>query len=164
MQAVLSGDGAAFKHPVVLKRRREGKFHVITAGFLPVTNVDDVPMAASFVATVRTVRQQAAEGFHILLSSLNMCERRLLEGGDQSSYERMFSMPVDIAFDNFDLHQFTEAAANFGSAEYGYVVTPNVDHMIRYYDDASFRKLYADAHSCCSTAVFWLTCLAAYGV
>ena len=33
-------------------------------------------------------------------------------------------------------------AAGFGQSDYGYVVTPNVDHLIRLHDDAAFRALY----------------------
>ena len=40
---------------------------------------------------------------------------------------------------------FTDVAASFGQDRYGYVVTPNADHMIRLHEDASFRALYAAA-------------------
>ncbi len=36
-------------------------------------------------------------------------------------------------------------AENFGHDRFGYVVTPNVDHLIRYYDDPTFRDHYAAA-------------------
>lgn len=36
-------------------------------------------------------------------------------------------------------------AADFGTETYAYTVTPNVDHLIRFYDDASFRELYGTA-------------------
>jgi exopolysaccharide biosynthesis WecB/TagA/CpsF family protein len=48
-------------------------------------------------------------------------------------------------FDNFSLDDFLAVAAGFGQNRYGYVVTPNADHMIRLYEDPSFRALYADA-------------------
>jgi exopolysaccharide biosynthesis WecB/TagA/CpsF family protein len=47
--------------------------------------------------------------------------------------------------DDYDLDRFTAAATNFGHGRFGYVVTPNVDHLIRYHEDPSFRALYADA-------------------
>jgi exopolysaccharide biosynthesis WecB/TagA/CpsF family protein len=47
--------------------------------------------------------------------------------------------------DNYDLTEFTEIAAGFGQERFGYVVTPNVDHLIRYHDDSAFRSTYADA-------------------
>jgi exopolysaccharide biosynthesis WecB/TagA/CpsF family protein len=52
---------------------------------------------------------------------------------------------VQLQFDNYDLEQFTELAAGYGESPFGYVVTPNTDHLIRYYDDANFRDLYAGA-------------------
>lgn len=36
-------------------------------------------------------------------------------------------------------------AAAFGSERFGYVVTPNVDQLVRYCEDASFRRLYRSA-------------------
>ena len=36
-------------------------------------------------------------------------------------------------------------AEKFGHDSFGYVVTPNVDHLIRYYDDPTFRVHYAAA-------------------
>jgi exopolysaccharide biosynthesis WecB/TagA/CpsF family protein len=47
--------------------------------------------------------------------------------------------------DDYDLAAFVREAAGFGSARFGYVVTPNVDHLIRFHESASFRALYADA-------------------
>jgi exopolysaccharide biosynthesis WecB/TagA/CpsF family protein len=43
------------------------------------------------------------------------------------------------------VQEFTAMAAHFGDGKFGYVVTPNVDHFIRYHDDASFRELYDSA-------------------
>lgn len=36
-------------------------------------------------------------------------------------------------------------AARFGADRFGYVVTPNVDHLIRFHEDGNFRSLYAAA-------------------
>jgi exopolysaccharide biosynthesis WecB/TagA/CpsF family protein len=47
--------------------------------------------------------------------------------------------------DDFDLRAFTDVAATFGQAQYDYVVTPNTDHLLRLYDQASFRELYREA-------------------
>jgi len=52
---------------------------------------------------------------------------------------------LELPLDDFDLAGFTAVASNFGLDRYGYVVTPNVDHMIRYHDDPVFRELYAHA-------------------
>lgn len=47
--------------------------------------------------------------------------------------------------DDYDLERFTGVAAGYGSAAYGFVVTPNVDHLIRYHDDPAFRENYRRA-------------------
>jgi exopolysaccharide biosynthesis WecB/TagA/CpsF family protein len=47
--------------------------------------------------------------------------------------------------DDFDLPSFLAVAERFGESRYGYVVTPNVDHMIRFHESAAFRALYAKA-------------------
>lgn len=47
--------------------------------------------------------------------------------------------------DDFDLTGFMPVAEKFGHEKFGYVVTPNVDHLIRYYDDPTFRVHYAAA-------------------
>jgi exopolysaccharide biosynthesis WecB/TagA/CpsF family protein len=48
-------------------------------------------------------------------------------------------------FDDFDTAAFSATAAAFGCRRYGYVVTPNVDHLVRYCDDPAFRTLYYSA-------------------
>lgn len=53
--------------------------------------------------------------------------------------------PLTFQFDNYDLAGFTQVATQFGQNRYGYVVTPNADHMIRLNEDASYRTLYAAA-------------------
>jgi exopolysaccharide biosynthesis WecB/TagA/CpsF family protein len=52
---------------------------------------------------------------------------------------------LTFQFDNYDVTGFAHVAAGFGQDRYGYVVTPNADHMIRLHEDASFRALYAAA-------------------
>jgi N-acetylglucosaminyldiphosphoundecaprenol N-acetyl-beta-D-mannosaminyltransferase len=47
--------------------------------------------------------------------------------------------------DDFGLPEFLAVAAKYGYERYGYVVTPNVDHLIRYYEDATFRAQYRSA-------------------
>jgi exopolysaccharide biosynthesis WecB/TagA/CpsF family protein len=53
----------------------------------------------------------------------------------------------DVAhvIDDFDLDGFLSVAAAFGQDRYGYVVTPNVDHLIRCHEDPAFRALYRNA-------------------
>jgi exopolysaccharide biosynthesis WecB/TagA/CpsF family protein len=50
-----------------------------------------------------------------------------------------------IDIDDFDLYETLKVASEFGTDRFGYVVTPNVDHVIRHYDDPTFRALYEDA-------------------
>ncbi len=47
--------------------------------------------------------------------------------------------------DDYDLESFTPLAASFGQERFGYVVTPNVDHLVRYCEDATFRDHYRSA-------------------
>lgn len=47
--------------------------------------------------------------------------------------------------DDYDASDFLDIAARFGDQRYTYVVTPNVDHLIRLHDQTSFRRLYANA-------------------
>lgn len=54
-------------------------------------------------------------------------------------------MSIVLELDNQDLEEFAATASAFGTERYGYVVTPNVDHLIRYHDDPGFRAAYADA-------------------
>ena len=48
-------------------------------------------------------------------------------------------------FDAYGLDGFVERAAAFEPGRFGYVVTPNVDHLVRLNDSAQFRSLYAAA-------------------
>jgi exopolysaccharide biosynthesis WecB/TagA/CpsF family protein len=50
-----------------------------------------------------------------------------------------------LDIDDYDLDEALKVVAGFGSERFGYVVTPNVDHVIRHYYDAQFRALYAQA-------------------
>jgi len=70
-------------------------------------------------------------------------------------------MAIVLELDNQDLRQFVHTAAQFGTERFGYVVTPNADHLIRYYDDASFRAMYADAEFVLSDSRFLSYVLAA---
>jgi len=53
--------------------------------------------------------------------------------------------PRTMRLHNYDLPGFAGVAADFGSRDYAYVVTPNVDHLLRFCDDESFRELYSQA-------------------
>jgi exopolysaccharide biosynthesis WecB/TagA/CpsF family protein len=54
-------------------------------------------------------------------------------------------MPLTFTIDDYALPDFIALASNFPASGYAYVVTPNVDHLIRYVDDPSFRALYETA-------------------
>lgn len=47
--------------------------------------------------------------------------------------------------DDLDLPRFLRVADSFGSGRYGYVVTPNVDHLIRCHEDPSYHSVYRSA-------------------
>jgi len=50
-----------------------------------------------------------------------------------------------LSIDDYDLREARDIVSAFGTDRYGYVVTPNVDHVIRHYHDPEFRALYAQA-------------------
>jgi exopolysaccharide biosynthesis WecB/TagA/CpsF family protein len=52
---------------------------------------------------------------------------------------------VLLEVDDLDLPAAAQAASSFPGTQFDYIVTANVDHAIRYYGEASFRKLYAGA-------------------
>ena len=54
-------------------------------------------------------------------------------------------MITALNIDDYDLAEALDLFTSFGSHRYGYAVTPNVDHIIRFHDDARFRDLYSDA-------------------
>jgi exopolysaccharide biosynthesis WecB/TagA/CpsF family protein len=54
-------------------------------------------------------------------------------------------MPITINLDDLCVDELVAVAETFGSEKFGYVVTPNVDHIIRLNDDADFRSFYADS-------------------
>ena len=50
-----------------------------------------------------------------------------------------------IRINDCGLAEFLDIAAGFGTNGFGFVVTPNVDHLIRYNEDATFRDIYQRA-------------------
>jgi len=50
-----------------------------------------------------------------------------------------------LIIDDYELGEARAIVTAFGSERFGYVVTPNVDHVIRHYHDPEFRALYAQA-------------------
>jgi exopolysaccharide biosynthesis WecB/TagA/CpsF family protein len=51
----------------------------------------------------------------------------------------------DFPVDDYNLERFTPVIAGFGCDRYGYLVTPNADHLIRWHEDERFRESYAAA-------------------
>jgi exopolysaccharide biosynthesis WecB/TagA/CpsF family protein len=51
-----------------------------------------------------------------------------------------------LDIDDYNLEEALKVVANFGTDRYGFVVTPNVDHVIRHCEDAEFRALYTQAN------------------
>jgi len=72
-------------------------------------------------------------------------EQRLTVDRRSAALERASNGPLTVALSESMLSDFSLIARRFGSQEYAYVVTPNVDHLIRYCDDESFRELYSAA-------------------
>src|SRR5579863_7413675 len=52
---------------------------------------------------------------------------------------------LTLHLDDYDTDDFVSVATDYGCESFDYVVTPNVDHVIRYCDDAEFRSVYAHA-------------------
>ncbi len=52
---------------------------------------------------------------------------------------------MTLLLSDYTLPEFMAVAEHFAGDEYAYAVTPNVDHLIRYYDDVAFRDLYRSA-------------------
>ncbi len=53
--------------------------------------------------------------------------------------------PDVLHIDDCDLNDARALAQGFATQQYGYVVTANVDHVVRYYHNPDFRALYAAA-------------------
>jgi exopolysaccharide biosynthesis WecB/TagA/CpsF family protein len=62
-----------------------------------------------------------------------------------SSSVTQLSNRVVHEVDDHDLQSFLPVAERFGQERFGYVVTPNVDHLVRYNEDEVFRGHYKRA-------------------
>ena len=51
-------------------------------------------------------------------------------------------MSMTVRLDDYDVSSFARVAAAFRADRYAFVITPNVDHLIRYCEDASYRELF----------------------
>jgi exopolysaccharide biosynthesis WecB/TagA/CpsF family protein len=54
-------------------------------------------------------------------------------------------MQTVLNLDDYNLEETLQIVSRFGSRRYGYLVTPNVDHVIRYCGHSQFRALYEQA-------------------
>ena len=52
---------------------------------------------------------------------------------------------LDLRLDNLDVDDFCRLAPTFGTDRYGYVVTPNVDHIIMNFENPAFHDAYENA-------------------
>jgi exopolysaccharide biosynthesis WecB/TagA/CpsF family protein len=52
---------------------------------------------------------------------------------------------ITLDIDDYNLEEALKLVSIFGSEQFGYLVTPNADHVIRYYHDDHFRHLYQQA-------------------
>jgi exopolysaccharide biosynthesis WecB/TagA/CpsF family protein len=50
-----------------------------------------------------------------------------------------------LILDDYDVTEAVSLLAQYELSPFDYAVTPNIDHVIRYYDDPRFRELYAQA-------------------
>ena len=57
-------------------------------------------------------------------------------------------VPLTLSFDDYDLSEFHSTGGRLRNRALWVRVTPNVDHLLRYYDDAGFRTLYAGRRLC----------------
>jgi exopolysaccharide biosynthesis WecB/TagA/CpsF family protein len=81
----------------------------------------------------------------LLPASLTLALTQWLRGRDRPRDSAGKKAELVCELDDYELRQFVDVAAKFGHSRYGYVVTPNVDHLIRLHDDVRFRELYAAA-------------------
>jgi len=65
--------------------------------------------------------------------------------GEELATQSVNNMKHVLDIDDHDLDEALQLVATFGSDRYGYIVTPNVDHIIRHHEDSHFRRLYAQA-------------------
>ena len=54
-------------------------------------------------------------------------------------------MRLVLNLDDYNLEETVRIVSRFGNHRYGYLVTPNVDHVIRYCGDNQFQALYEQA-------------------
>lgn len=111
---------------------------------LPVTRLTDRP-ATPWDAAVAVLETVLPRWIMTLLGLPLIAVRLLRALLAEARQPRAQKAKLDFSLDNYDLEGFTKVAARFGQKRFGYVVTPNADHLIRLHHEPSFRALYADA-------------------
>jgi exopolysaccharide biosynthesis WecB/TagA/CpsF family protein len=103
------------------------------------------PVDSCVMADNSTGNQSA----HLLASPLRV---PAVKTSTQSAYAESIGLTDTVVLrevvhviDDFGLNEFLKVASAYGQDRFGYVVTPNVDHLIRYYEDAAFRAHYRAA-------------------
>lgn len=116
--------GGAWPVDLPQDRRTRGPHRAWAAG------ADPLPR---WLVSVAVLPLQAGSALLDLLIQRRSAERRPLPRRSR------------LEFDDYDLAGFAAVAAGFGQDRFGYVVTPNADHIIRLHEDSGFRALYASA-------------------
>lgn len=99
--------------------------------------------------SVMTENVSRNQGAYTLAPALHLPK---VKSGSHGSYSQSLGLTDTVilrevvhVIDDFGLPEFTAVAAGYGQETFGYVVTPNVDHLIRYYEDPTFRAQYRAA-------------------
>jgi N-acetylglucosaminyldiphosphoundecaprenol N-acetyl-beta-D-mannosaminyltransferase len=90
------------------------------------------------------VMPRSAEREHRAREDCNASPPQILFDS-QKQFRKSSKPSVVVRLHDYDATGFADVAADFGSESFAYVVTPNVDHLIRFCDDQAFRALYATA-------------------
>jgi len=108
-------------------------------------NAGSDPVGSRVMADNSTGNQSA----HLLAPPLRV---PAVKTSTQSTYAESIGLTDTVVLrevvhviDDFGLNEFLKVAARYGQDRFGYVVTPNVDHLIRYHEDATFRAHYRAA-------------------
>src|SRR3569833_1317502 len=108
-------------------------------------NAGSDPVDSRVMADISTGNQSA----HLLAPPLRV---PAVKTSTQSAYAESIGLTDTVVLrevvhviDDFGLNEFLKVAAGYGQDRFGYVVTPNVDHLIRYHEDATFRAHYRAA-------------------
>jgi exopolysaccharide biosynthesis WecB/TagA/CpsF family protein len=114
-------------------------------GALPVTVLVDRP-ARRWRAAVQTACQFLPRWITTLLFlPLSLAALWRPQGQARGRAAARANDKLSCELDDYDVESFVATARDFGQSRYGFVVTPNVDHLIRLHEDSEFRQLYAAA-------------------